>query len=642
MKKQFGRYEAVERLGRGGMAEVYKAYQASLDRYVAIKVMHPFLADDREFRERFEREARNVARLRHPNIVQVYDYDSVPSEESPNDLNHFMVMELIEGMTLKDYLQRPDLEGLPLEEVLDIMHQAMSALAYAHGQGMIHRDLKPANLMIDKDGRVVLTDFGIAKILTGNQFTASGGMVGTPAYMSPEHGLGDVSDERSDIYSMGVILFEMVTGQLPYNADTPVATILKHVNEPFPDPLTINPALPKELVEVIVKSTQKDPTERYQTATEMLDALRKVPTEGAVIERNYAPNRAAARTDTHSTTQQGAKSTEVGRTTQLPPIPEATRRGSVLTLALIGFVIIAGLGIVALAGGQLPFGIAFNPSPTATETATHTPTPTETPTNTLTYTPTPTETPTNTPTHTPTPTETPTNTLTYTPTPTETPTNTLTPTPTATNTPTNTPTHTPTDTATYTPSFTATWTPSPTPTNTLTPSFTPTPTANITATIEAATQVAFNVTATVAQQTIVAFFETQRAQISPTPDYTATARLCVLEYDLIAPQPPNPAAPQDPIRANTTFEREIVLRNTGNCDWLPGTFLTYIEGERFAAPRRIEMINTEPVRPGDEARFLLRGRTPQRGGVSIGIWELRSSGGVLITPRLEISFFVFQ
>lgn len=154
--------------------------------------------------------------------------------------------------------------------------------------------------------------------------------------------------------------------------------------------------------------------------------------------------------------------------------------------------------------------------------------------------------------------------------------------------------------------------------------------------------VAANATATVVQQTIVAFFETQRALVSPTPDYTATARLCVLEYELIAPEPPDPLAPRNPIRANTPLETDVVLRNTGNCDWLPGTSINYIEGERFNLPRRIEMSNTAPVRPGEEARFPLRGRTPAQGGVRVGQWEVRTSGNVLIQPRLSVAFFVFQ
>ncbi|MFN8447963.1 MAG: serine/threonine-protein kinase [Anaerolineae bacterium] len=235
--RKIGKYQLFERLGRGGMAEVFRAHHLSLDRYVAIKVLHAFLSDDPEFKERFEREARNIARLKHPNIVQVYDF------EQDNDLeSYYMVMELVDGPTLKDVLAELSARGerMQLSEAVRIIREAARALAYAHSQKMIHRDVKPANLMLDHDNRVVLTDFGIAKIVTGAQFTASGGMVGTPAYMAPEQGLGEAGDERSDLYSLGVILFQLTTGELPYDADTPLAIILKHVNDPVPFARSIN------------------------------------------------------------------------------------------------------------------------------------------------------------------------------------------------------------------------------------------------------------------------------------------------------------------------------------------------------------------------------------------------------------------
>jgi serine/threonine-protein kinase len=639
--KKFGNYVAVERLGRGGMAEVYKAYQPALDRYVAIKVLHSFLADDKEFAERFGREARNVARLRHNNIVQVYDFAEVPDEDSPGDKHHFMVMELIEGPTLKDYMMRPDGQLLPIPEVVNIMRQALEALVYAHAQGMIHRDLKPANLMIDRGGRVVLTDFGIAKILSGNTMTLSGGMVGTPAFMSPEHGLGENSDERSDIYSMGVILYQMLTGRLPYDGDTPVAIILKHVREPLTPPSVFNPNIPPELERIVLKAMAKDPEERYQSAAEMLADLNAF---AAQLGQTQLPAPHSHDTPVRATARSAADISTI----HLPP---PKRRLPIGIGALLILVILGILGALSLANGEVPLlGIALRPSetPTVTPSATPSPTATATPSATPTSTPSPTDTPSATPTDTPsatptvTPSATPTSTPSPTATPTATPTNTpsATPTPTATFTPTPTPTSTPTPT--ITPSNTPTFTATPTPTATFTPSNTPTPTPNITATIEAATVVAANATATVVQQTIVAFFETQRALTSPTPDYTATARLCVLEYELIAPEPPDPLAPKNPIRVNTPLETEVILRNTGNCDWLPGTSINYVEGERFNLPRRIEMSNTEPVRPGEQARFPLRGRTPSQGGVRMGQWEVRNSGGVLIPPRLTIAFFVFQ
>jgi serine/threonine protein kinase len=281
--RKIGKYEIVERLGRGGMAEVYRAYQSSLDRYVAIKVLHAFLADDPEFKQRFEREAQNIAKLKHPNIVQVYDFDFDGDGES-----YYMVMELIDGMTLKDRFVRLAEQGelLPLAEVLRIIKEAAGALAYAHSRSMIHRDVKPANLMLDHDHRLVLTDFGIAKIVTGAQFTASGGMVGTPAYMAPEQGLGEAGDERSDLYSLGIILFQLLTGKLPYDAETPLAIVLKHLNSPTPLVRDVNPALPEQLDRIVNKAIAKEAINRYQTANDLIDDLRQLEEQlGIVSER---------------------------------------------------------------------------------------------------------------------------------------------------------------------------------------------------------------------------------------------------------------------------------------------------------------------------------------------------------------------
>ncbi|MCD4687141.1 MAG: protein kinase, partial [Anaerolineae bacterium] len=268
-RKKLGKYEIIERIGRGGMAEVYRAYHASLDRYVAIKLLHAFLADDPEFKDRFENEARNVAKLRHPNIVQVYDFEYDREGDS-----YYMVMEFINGPTLKEQLfDQGAGANLPIAETVRIVRSSAEALAYAHQRSMIHRDVKPANLMLDEDGRLVLTDFGIAKIVTGAQFTASGGMVGTPAYMAPEQGLGEAGDERSDIYSLGVILYQLMTGKLPFDADTPLAIILKHVNEPLPDPQSIAPDIPDAINAIILKALEKDPTKRYQTAIKLAQDL---------------------------------------------------------------------------------------------------------------------------------------------------------------------------------------------------------------------------------------------------------------------------------------------------------------------------------------------------------------------------------
>jgi hypothetical protein len=289
-----GKYRIVEHLGRGGMAEVYKAYQPSLDRYVALKLMHAFLAGDQDFIARFEREAKNVAALRYPNIIQVFDFDV--HNGAP-----FMVMEFIEGGTLKSHIEALSRAGTPLElgEAVRIIREVGRALAYAHQRSMIHRDVKPANVLLDAGNRVILTDFGIAKILTGPSFTMTGATVGTPAYMSPEQSLGRPGDHRSDIYALGVMLYQLATGQLPYEADTPLAVMLKHVNEPLPLPRTFAPDLPEGLERIILKSMAKNPDDRFQSADEMLAQLDDLSTARHLA---IPPASMAAGVDAHAAT----------------------------------------------------------------------------------------------------------------------------------------------------------------------------------------------------------------------------------------------------------------------------------------------------------------------------------------------------
>jgi tetratricopeptide (TPR) repeat protein/tRNA A-37 threonylcarbamoyl transferase component Bud32 len=268
--KTLGKYRLVERLGRGGMAEVYKAYQPNLDRYVAIKLMHAYLAEDEDFVGRFQREAKAIGSLRHPHIVQVYDSDI---EEDV----YYMVQEYIDGGTLKARLREANERGktIPLEETVRILEAVCSAVDYAHAQGRIHRDIKPDNIMFDSDDRPVLTDFGIASIVGGERYTATGAMIGTPAYMSPEQGKGDPNDYRSDIYSLGVVLYEMVTGRVPFDADTPFAVVLKHLNEALPMPSAINPGLNPAIERVILKAMAKEAEDRYQSAGALAEDLRE-------------------------------------------------------------------------------------------------------------------------------------------------------------------------------------------------------------------------------------------------------------------------------------------------------------------------------------------------------------------------------
>ena len=262
--KTLGPYQIVERIGRGGMATVYKAYQPALDRKVAIKVLPAHLAEAPGFAQRFQREARAVARLEHPNILAVYDFGR------QGDLS-YLVMRYVEGGTLKDLLGK----RLPLERVAELVSEIADALDYAHERGVVHRDVKPSNVLLDPQGRALLTDFGVARIVEETQqITGTGVGVGTPAYMSPEQGKGKPVDGRSDVYSLGVMLYEMLTGQVPYQAETPIAVVLKHINDPLPIPRQVNPAIPEAVERVVLKALAKEPEDRHQTAGEMAKALR--------------------------------------------------------------------------------------------------------------------------------------------------------------------------------------------------------------------------------------------------------------------------------------------------------------------------------------------------------------------------------
>jgi serine/threonine protein kinase len=272
-----GKYRILEPLGRGGMAQVYKAYHPSLDRYVAIKVLRADLVEESEFLARFRREARSVANLRHPNIVKVYDFDV-------QDDFYFMVMELLEGDTLKAYLNafRTRRERMPLGELTRILTDALSGLAYAHAEGVIHRDLKPANILLTRRGQAVLTDFGIAQILGGTQYTVSGALMGTLNYMAPEQGRDGKCDIRSDIYSLGIAYHEMLTGSVPFDADTPLAILMKHLNDPLPLPRLLEPSVPEPFERVALQALAKDPDERYQSADAMSQALTAAAQEAGV------------------------------------------------------------------------------------------------------------------------------------------------------------------------------------------------------------------------------------------------------------------------------------------------------------------------------------------------------------------------
>ncbi len=260
-----GPYRIVEQLGSGGMATVFKAYHASLDRYVALKVLHPAFKQDPNFLSRFQREARIVANLQHPAIVPVYDFNEHGGQP-------YLVMRYIEGETLKARLARGE---LPLPEVRRIMRPVGEALAYAHQQGVLHRDVKPSNILLTPDGSVFLADFGLARIAQAGESTLSQDtMVGTPQYISPEQARGDAQlDARTDIYSLGVVLYELLVGRVPYQADTPYAVIHDHIFTPLPMPRSIKPALPEALERVLLKALAKERDDRYASVMDLITAF---------------------------------------------------------------------------------------------------------------------------------------------------------------------------------------------------------------------------------------------------------------------------------------------------------------------------------------------------------------------------------
>jgi serine/threonine protein kinase len=340
--KNISQYRIEEQIGQGGMATVYKAYQSSINRHVAIKILPSQYAQDPNFVKRFEQEARAIAALEHPHILPVYDFGT-------QDGLTYMVMRYVRGGTLGNLMGTP----LSYERIVRLISAVARALDYAHKQGVVHRDIKPSNILIDKNGEALLTDFGIAKLIESSgatQLTGSGTILGTPAYMSPEQAKAEPVDGRSDIYSLGVVLYELLTGQQPFQAETPVAVVLKHVSEPVPPPRSVKPDIPEAMERVVIKAMAKDPNERYQTVGEMEQAL-----QAALRDIESRISTVSVPTTTSSPTQNVAK--------VVPPPPKKS---------MVGPLLIGGGAVIALlcvAGGALAlFGLISSPD-TATPTA---------------------------------------------------------------------------------------------------------------------------------------------------------------------------------------------------------------------------------------------------------------------------------
>ena len=267
-----GRYQVVRKLGAGGMANVYLAEDQELGRRVAIKILNERYANDEQFVERFRREAKNAAALSHPNIVSIYDRGEAEG-------TYYIAMEYLDGRSLKELILSRG--PAPLNVAIEYVRQILSALRFAHRHGIVHRDIKPHNVLVDAEGRVKVTDFGIARA-GASQMTEAGSIVGTAQYLSPEQARGTNVDQRSDLYSLGIVLYELLTGTLPFNGDTPVEIAMKHLSQTPELPSVLRPELPRELDLVVTRALAKDPDERYQSADEMDADLERLSRGAAV------------------------------------------------------------------------------------------------------------------------------------------------------------------------------------------------------------------------------------------------------------------------------------------------------------------------------------------------------------------------
>lgn len=351
-----GPYRIIEQLGQGGMATVYKAYHASLDRYVAIKALHQAFNEDSTFLGRFQREARVVARLEHPNIVPVYDF-------SEHENRPYLVMKFIEGDTLKARLNKGPLTTEEIEKVVDSVG---SALGHAHKQGILHRDIKPSNVLISTEGTMYLADFGLARIAQAGESTLSAdSIMGTPQYISPEQAMGKKDlDSGTDIYSFGVMLYEMVVGQVPFSADTPFSIIHDHIYTPLPLPMEINPKVPEPVQRVLLKALAKERADRYATVEELSAAFKSawreagVPIQGSAI--TMRPKSVQANVHSVSVEQPAMKTVAVQR-----PAAKPSSGWMWVSVGLIAILCIA-LGLFAVRGR---FSRLLNRQPTAIPTA---------------------------------------------------------------------------------------------------------------------------------------------------------------------------------------------------------------------------------------------------------------------------------
>ncbi len=339
LHRKLGRYEIRERLGVGGMARVFMGWDTTLERQVAIKILHEHLVEDVSFKERFDREAKLVATLNHPNIVQIYDYDTI---EINGQMICYMVMPFLPGKTLTDILTDSARSGQNLshKRILAIILDLSAALNYAHSRGMVHRDVKPTNVMFDEHDRAILTDFGIARLKEGVNLTQDGATVGTPTYMSPEQAAGLPVDSRTDLYSLGIIVYEMLTGELPFQGDSMFSLILQHINSPIPSLPLAMPDSSLYIQSFIFKALAKDREDRFQTGAEFGSSLKRAlelpkPQTNLNDTQNITPDFITAANSLKTQTLQ-QPSTPSARP-QLPLIAGGIAGLAILIVALVFF-----------------------------------------------------------------------------------------------------------------------------------------------------------------------------------------------------------------------------------------------------------------------------------------------------------------